>query len=450
MIVLTTLFFMWGFMTVMNDVLIPHLKVVFTLSYAQSLLIQFCFFGAYGLGSFVYYLYSRGGTDPILKLGYKRASMAGLLISAAGAALFVPATYLHFYGAYLIALFVLGLGFTLLQIAANPFVALVGVPEHAGGRLNLAQGFNSLGTTLAPVIGGALIFQFFAGDQAVRWPYFFFALLLLGQVLWLWLTPLPEPAAIHMENTKVDAWRSPQLRRGMLAIFFYVGAEVSIGSLLISFIGLPQIAGLPPEDADSFLSLYWGGAMIGRFLGSISLGGKGTGLQRTTWMILVALALAALIYAINSGDGHITLHHMMIFFAFVAMNIVLLRIAGKSVGVAMGLFSLAAVLLVTGSVVQSGEAALWSLVAIGLFNSILWSNIFSLSIAGLKEATGQGSSLLVMMIIGGAVIPLLQGGIADTIGGGNGLQLSFLIPAVCYLYLAWFGFIGSRAPTLRS
>jgi FHS family L-fucose permease-like MFS transporter len=450
MIVLTTLFFMWGFMTVMNDVLIPHLKAVFTLSYAQSLLIQFCFFGAYGIGSFVYFLYSRGGTDPILKLGYKRASMAGLLVSAAGAAMFVPATYLQVYEAYLFALFVLGLGFTLLQIAANPFVALVGAPENASGRLNLAQGFNSLGTTLAPVIGGALIFQFFAGDQAVRWPYLFFAILLVAQALWLWLTPLPEPAAIHQENTAVDAWRSPRLRRGMLAIFFYVGAEVAIGSLLISFIGLPQIAGLPPEKADSFLSLYWGGAMTGRFLGSISLSGKGSGTQRTLWMLLVALAMAVIIWAVNSNDGVITLEEMASFLLYTLVNVIVLRIAGKRVGMAMGLFAIAAFILVIGAVIQQGEFAMWSLIAVGLFNSILWSNIFSLSIAGLKEATGQGSSLLVMMIIGGAIIPLLQGTIADMIGGENGLQLSFLLPAFCYIYLAWFGIFGSRNATLQT
>ena len=200
MVVLTTLFFMWGFMTVMNDVLIPHLKAVFTLSYAQSMLVQFAFFGAYFVGSVAYFALSLRGSDPIRRLGYKRASIAGLLLSALGAVLFVPATYVHVYGAYLAALFVLGLGFTLLQIAANPFVAIIGEPEGASGRLNLAQAFNSLGTTLAPIVGGALIFRLFAGDAAVRWPYLAFAGLLVLQAAWLWLTRLPAPPPVLSQS----------------------------------------------------------------------------------------------------------------------------------------------------------------------------------------------------------------------------------------------------------
>ncbi|MGB6047666.1 MAG: MFS transporter, partial [Flavobacteriales bacterium] len=237
MAVLTTLFFMWGFMTVMNDVLIPHLKAVFTLSWLQSMLVQFCFFGAYFLGSLAYYLISRGGDDPIQRIGYKRGLIAGLILSAMGSALFVPATYLHAYGFYLLALFVLGLGFTLLQIAANPFVAIIGPSETASSRLNLAQAFNSLGTTLAPLIGGTLIFDLFKGDDAVRWPYAFFALLLILQAVWVWFTALPEPPRTEVHERR-NALRHRQLRNGMIAIFCYVGAEVAIGSLIIGFLEL--------------------------------------------------------------------------------------------------------------------------------------------------------------------------------------------------------------------
>ncbi len=229
MVVLTSLFFMWGFMTVMNDVLIPHLRNVFPgMPWWQTLSVNLCFFGAYFIGSGAYYLRSRSGDDPIARFGYKRALGAGLLLSAFGTALFVPATYLHAFGPYLIALFVLGLGFTLLQIAANPFVAVIGDREGASSRLNLAQAFNSLGTTLAPVIGGALIFSIFKGDDAVRWPYAAFTVMLLLQALWVRFTALPEP--VHASGARSHALRHPQLRWGMVAIFCYVGAEVAIGS----------------------------------------------------------------------------------------------------------------------------------------------------------------------------------------------------------------------------
>ncbi|HMW97923.1 MAG TPA: MFS transporter, partial [Flavobacteriales bacterium] len=168
MAVLTSLFFMWGFMTVMNDVLVPHLKRVFALDYSVGLLVQSFFFGAYFTGSVLYYWMSRRQGDPIQRIGYKRGLIAGLVLSAVGSLLFVPATFLEVYGFYLFAIFVLGLGFTLLQIAANPFVAIIGPPEGASSRLNLAQAFNSLGTTLAPLIGGALIFELLEGDDAVE------------------------------------------------------------------------------------------------------------------------------------------------------------------------------------------------------------------------------------------------------------------------------------------
>jgi MFS transporter, FHS family, L-fucose permease len=454
MIVLTTLFFMWGFMTVMNDVLIPHLRQVFTLTYAQSLLIQSCFFGAYGLGSLAYYLYSMRGGDPILRYGYKRASIGGLLLSACGALLFIPATYVQVYEAYLFALFVLGLGFTVLQIAANPFVSLVGAPEGAGSRLNLAQGFNSLGTTLAPLIGGALIFRFHEGNEAVRWPYLYFGILLLAQALWLLYTHLPEPARDPSTAAGRNALRHPQLRRGMAAIFLYVGAEVAIGSLLINFLGLPGIAGLSHDAAKVYLSLYWGGAMVGRFLGAISLGGRSAPLQRTLLMVLVGLVLTGLLGFIIQLDRAFGIEEMSVYLAFVGLNILLLRVAGPKPHVALGLFAMASMLLVLVAVFHSGTAALWALVGVGIFNSILWSNIFTLSISGLGPDTGQGSSLLVMMIVGGAFLPWLQGALADALALPNdpssGLQISFLLPAVCYLYLAWFGFFGVRGPTLRT
>lgn len=447
MAVLTTLFFMWGFMTVMNDILIPHLKAVFTLGWWQSMLVQFCFFGAYFLGSLGYYLYSSRNGDPIQQIGYKRALISGLLLSAVGSALFVPATYVHIYGLYLAALFVLGLGFTLLQIAANPFVAIIGTAEGASSRLNLAQGFNSLGTTLAPLIGGTLIFDLFKGDAAVRWPYAFFALLLVFQAVWVYFTALPEPPHAATE-ARQNALRHRQLRNGMGAIFCYVGAEVAIGSLIIGFLGMKGVLGLSHSDAKNYLSLYWGGAMCGRFLGAVALSDRFSGIQRYGMLALVGAAMFALLWLVNRLSGGLNLQHLWPLAVLIAANMAVFIFAGRKPGRVTGIFACAAGALLLITMSTGGAVALWAILAIGLFNSILWSNIFTLSIDGLKSDTGQGSSLLVMMILGGALIPLAQGLLIDGLQsqsmGDAAMHISFVLPLLCYVYLAWFGFAGSR------
>ncbi|MBK8338685.1 MAG: sugar MFS transporter [Flavobacteriales bacterium] len=443
MVVLTTLFFMWGFMTVMNDILVPHLKAVFTLNYTQSMLVQFCFFGAYFLGSLAYFLVSRTSGDPLQRMGYKRGLISGLLLSALGSALFVPATFVHSYAAYLVALFVLGLGFTLLQIAANPFVAIIGAPEGASSRLNLAQAFNSLGTTLAPLIGGVLIFEFFKGDAAVRWPYAFFAALLLFQALWIALTTLPEPPHVPA-GTRSDAFRHPQLRRGMLAIFCYVGAEVAVGSLIINFLKLDGVLGLPETDAKNFLGLYWGGAMVGRFLGALAMSDRFSAGRKPYFMLVLAVALFALLGVINWISGGLELRHLWPMGVLILGNMGVFLIAGRRPGAVLGVFALSAALLAVLVMFSSGAWALWAVVAIGLFNSIQWSNIFTLAIDGLGDDTGQGSSLLVMMIVGGALVPPLQGLVIDRFRSEQGFHLSFALPVLCYAYLAWYGFKGAR------
>ena len=445
LIVLTTLFFMWGFMTVMNDVLIPHLRMVFpVMPWWQTLMVNFCFFGAYFVGSLAYFIRSQSGVDPIAHVGYKRALIAGLLLSAFGTALFVPATYVNAFGFYLLALFVLGLGFTVLQIAANPFVAIIGSPEGASSRLNLAQAFNSLGTTLAPIIGGTLIFSVFKGDEAVRWPYAAFTVLLLLQAVWVWTTALPEPP--HVSSARSNAWRHPQLRWGMVAIFCYVGAEVAVGSLIISFLGLDSVMGMPEGSAKHYLSLYWGGAMTGRFLGAMALN-KGLGNLRYLYMALLGAGMFALLVFVNAGSGF-ELQHAWPMAALITGNFLAFVIAGPNASRALGLFALAAMALLGIVVLAEGPWAMWAIVAIGLFNSILWSNIFTLAIDGLGDDTSQGSSLLVMMIVGGALIPPLQGAIIDIAKARGALDLgfhwSFILPLFCYAFLAWYGFRGSK------
>ncbi|MBL7958072.1 MAG: sugar MFS transporter [Flavobacteriales bacterium] len=445
LIVLTTLFFMWGFMTVMNDVLIPHWKEDFQLNYSQSLLVQFCFFGAYFIGSLIYFILSATSGDPIQRIGYKRGSIIGLLISAAACGLFVPASYAHSYPGFLIALFVLGLGFTMLQIAANPFVAIIGSPEGASSRLNLAQAFNSLGTTLAPLIGGWLIFEHFKGEAAIRAPYAIYAAVFLLLAALVHLAPLPEPP--RSLEARANAFRHPQLRWGMVAIFCYVGAEVAIGSLIINYLGSSHVLDMPENSAKHYLSLYWGGAMTGRFLGAIALSRGLAGWRRDLLMLAFGAAMFFLLFFINSGPGF-HLHHAWPMAVLILGNLVAFLVIGPNASRALGLFALAAAALLMVSINTGGAWALWAIIGIGLFNSIMWSNIFTLAIDGLKEDTSQGSSLLVMMIVGGALLPKLQAMIADARATPTdldaGLPHSFLLPMCCYVFLAWYGFKGSK------
>jgi FHS family L-fucose permease-like MFS transporter len=271
---LTFLFFMWGFMTVLNDILIPYLKDAFELNHTKAMLVQFAFFTAYFVGSLVYFVVSFTSGDPINKMGYKKGIIIGLIVSALGALLFYPAAQFHMYGFFLSALFVMGLGFTLLQIAANPYVAILGPEKSASSRLNLAQGFNSLGTTIGPIIGGYLIFTFFkdsTGSDAVKIPYLVFSTVFLLMAVYIFKTPLPRFTQSEDEKAGFGALRYRQLVFGMGAIFMYVGGEVSIGSMMISYLGLPEIGGLSELDASKYVAFYWGGQMIGRFLGAVSL-----------------------------------------------------------------------------------------------------------------------------------------------------------------------------------
>ncbi len=444
--VLTSLFFLWGFITVLNDVLVPHWKDLFQLTYAQSLLVQFCFFGAYFVGSVVYYLISVSSGDPIDRIGYKRGLLLGLGISALGCALFAPASLLHSYAAHLVALFVLGLGFTVLQIAANPFVAIIGPADGASSRLNLAQAFNSLGTTLAPLIGGWLIFDQVDAAAAVRAPYLGLAALLVVIAVVVKATRLPEPPrAERMGNS--NALRHPQLRWGMVAIFCYVGAEVAVGSLIISFLALDGVMGFREDVAKHYLSLYWGGAMAGRFIGSVALDKTMAPARKLGITAAIGAAMFVLLMVLNA-TGPVSIGDLWPMALLIAANIVVAMLAKGNPGRAMGLFALVAVALLGVVITGQGSGALWSIIAIGLFNSILWSNIFTLSIDGLGHDTAQGSSLLVMMILGGALIPWVQASVIDALGHGDGheraFHLSFLLPLCCYAYLVWYGLRGSQ------
>ncbi|MFZ4261533.1 sugar MFS transporter [Sphingobacterium sp. HJSM2_6] len=436
MTVLTLLFFMWGFITCMNDILIPHLKNLFELSYLQAMLVQFSFFGAYFIGSLIYFIISYVKGDPINKIGYKMGIIIGLIISALGCFLFYPAEIYSKYSLFLFALFTLGLGFTLLQISANPYVSSLGAPEGASSRLNLAQGFNSLGTTIAPVVGGFLIFEFFAIDgkvsaESTKIPYLIFGGLFLLAAILVKAIHLPSLISKEDSSNKLGALAFPQLRGGILAIFFYVGAEVAIGSLIINFLAIPEILGVDEHIAKNYLALYWGGAMIGRFLGAISLSDKIESTKKIGLMFATSILVFLLIYAFVD----LSFNQILPFIGFIILNILSFFIGKSNASFVLVLFALINIILLLVTLFGSGTIIIWTLLSIGLFNSIMWSNIFTLSITGLGSYTGQGSSLLIMGILGGALLPLLQGWLADSIG----LRNSFFMPIICYAYIIGYG-----------
>lgn len=403
LVILTSLFFMWGFITCLNDILIPHLKNVFSLNYTQAMLIQFCFFGAY-------FIVSMPAASLIKKIGYKLGIVSGLVVAGIGCLMFYPAAEIQSYPLFLAALFVLASGITCLQVSANPYVTAIGKADTASSRLILTQAFNSLGTTIAPFFGGLLILSGVAigveelsmmsvaeqtqyrmeEAQAVQMPYLGLAtVLFVLAAIFVWLK-LPKISAIeNTEQTQAandikSAWAFPHLTLGALAIFVYVGAEVSIGSFLINFLGEDHILGLQESDAAHYIAYYWGGAMVGRFIG----------------------AVVTRYYAANK---------------ILVIN------------------SIASVALVITAMLSSGQVAVVAILAVGLCNSIMFPTIFSLAVSDLDKATSQGSGILCLAIVGGAIIPLIQGVLADTLG----IQLGFFLPALCYAYIAFYGFKGA-------
>jgi FHS family L-fucose permease-like MFS transporter len=391
---LTSLFFMWGFITCLNDILIPHLKGVFDLTYSQAMLIQFCFFGAY-------FIVSIPAGSLVKKLGFQKGIVLGLIIAAFGCLGFYPAASMHSYPVFLLALFVLASGITLLQVSANPYVSTLGKAETASSRLTLTQAFNSLGTTIAPFFGAYLILEQVAESmsatqqaESVQLPYLLLAgmLLVLAAIFAFIKLPTVEYAEDKQEKEQVSgsAWQSRHLVLGAVGIFVYVGAEVSIGSFLVSFLNDPTIAGLEESDAAKYIAYFWGGAMVGRFIGAAVM-------QKLP---------AGKVLAFNAVSGGVLI--------FIAM-------------------------------VTSGQVAMWAILLVGLCNSIMFPTIFSLAINGLGKHTSQGSGILCLAIVGGAILPLIQGFLADNIG----LQNSFLLPIICYVFIVYYGLSGSKPVTQK-
>jgi len=385
MVLMVSLYFSIGFITALNDILIPHFKLLFSLNNVHALLVQFCFFGAY-------FVMSLPSGRIVSHIGYKTGIIVALSTMGTGLLLFVPASLVISYPIFLFALFVVGSGLALLQVAVNPYVGALGRPETAAARVSICGGLNSLATTIAPKVGAAFIFIAAGATipelaRSVRTPYVILAAFAFLVAIITRFVHLPELMEKPAEGSTANgsAWRFAHLRLGAVAIFTYVGAEVAIGSILINFLGQPSMGSLSHAVAAGYVSLYWGGAMIGRFIGSFAL------LYIRAQRALAAVAISALILVATTTFGH-------------------------------------------------GHIAMWAIVSCGLFNSVMWPCIFPLSLEGLGKFTSQGSGILVMMVVGGAIIPEVQGFLADRFG----YQHSFVIVLLCYAYLIYFAVSGYK------
>lgn len=420
-ILLTTLFFLWGFITVLVDSLIPRLRELFTLSYFQAGMVQFAFFGAY-------FLLSVPASYALSKIGYKRGIILGLLTMAMGCLLFYPAASYRMFGIFMLAYFILAGGMTILQVAANPYVAALGSEEGASSRLNLSQAFNSLGTAIAPMVGAAFILSdtikttaeiegldaaaknvYLASEAAaVQTPFLGLALFIVAIAGIFFFAKLPKLISEEATGTYSEAFGQKNLMLGVLGIFFYVGAEVAIGSYLVNYfldMNLVEVikqngfmrgiaesllnSGLTENDGKAivgvFVTFYWSGAMIGRFIG------------------------AYLTKVMKPGT-------------------------------VLGIFAGAAISLIFISVSTTGLVSMWSILAVGLFNSIMFPTIFTLALKGLGELKAKASGLLCMAIVGGAIIPPMFGYFVD----GLGFKTALLFVMLCYSYILFFGYRNTR------
>ena len=395
---LASLFFMWGFITVINNTLLPHLRSVFDLNYTQTTLIESVWFIAYFVASIP-------SAKLIERIGYQKSLVIGLLVMAAGALGMVLAASLPSYGVTLLMLFVIASGITLLQVAANPYVTVIGPPETGSSRLNLVQAFNSLGTTLAPIFAGYLILgrsvggttqdrvltpaERLADAQSVILPYVLVAGVLVVLAVVIARFPLPAMGSATSrvakeERKKHSLWNHRNLVFGVPAIFIYLIAEIGVANLFINFVSQRDIANITQAEASRYLALRWGGMMVGRFAGSL----------------------------------------------------IMQKIAAERV---LAFFSIGAFVVMLGATFLSGPAAMWSMILVGLFHSIMFPTIFSLGIKGLGPLTEEGSGLLIMAIAGGALV-VVQGWLADKYG----LQWSFLLTAACELYILFYAVWGSK------
>lgn len=438
-IVLLFLFFGWGFVTCLNDLLTPILKQIFVLNQFQANFVAFAFFIAYFLGSILYVICSMLGLQFFYKLGYKGLILFGLILSAIGCLVFIPAAMLKSYPIFLTGLFSIGFGFTFLQISANPLVIISGGGKTGASRLNLAGGFNSLATTIAPILGVVVFYDILkvnTNHQHLKYPYIFLFLFFSIITLLIWkFLHTREEHTFNPASGKPYALNHANLLFGMLGIFFYVGAEVSIGTNLIAYLKSSESLSMAENVAAKYLAFYWGGAMIGRFLGGIALSNAGRK-RKLVMMIVVSILLTYLIlYTTNIMGANIGYY-----IGFIILSIILFMFS-RDARVNLVLFSIVNIInLLIASSIHNSYFAAWAVLSVGLFNSVMWPNIFDLAIDGLGKYKEQASSFLVMMILGGALLPVIQGHIADNMN----IVVSFIVPMVGYIYILGYGVFYSK------
>ena len=447
---------MWGFITVMNDDLINAFKEIFDLTPTQRSLVQSAFFGAFFCISFIYFLFSSRGIDPINKIGYKNGMVFSLIICGLGCLSFYPAALMNSYWAFLSALFILASGVTCLQICANPYATILGDPESASGRLNKAQGLNSMGTTVGPIIGAILIWRVFSDGSldafSVGKTYLIYGVVFLALALMVWLAKLPAFVNTEKIEPGLKVLKNKHLTLGILAIFFYVGSEVSVGSWIVEFIQDEKIMGLDTVEAHYYLAYFWGGLMIGRLMASFSLNDEYSKQKKNIYMAITSMLTFFFIYIITSLKNHngeftfepLGFSSIYLYLICMVINYAAFLVGKGKPGRSLVIFSSLNMILLLIAINSSGQLAFWSIIATGLFFSIGWSNIFALAIAGLGKYTSQGSSLLVMAIVGGAVLPKIQSHIIEAYS----VQTSFIIPVIGMIYLIYYGLSGHKIKTI--
>lgn len=455
---LIIVFFFWGFVGSANDILIPVFKKVFTLSQVQSQLVAWAFYAAYFVGSIIFFLVSLK-SDVLQKFGYKKTLSAGLILSAVGSFLFVPAATMESFPFFLAALFTVGLGFSIQQIVANPLAIKMGSPTTGAHRLTLAGGVNSFGTTIGAILLGIALFGM--GDnkktslslEDIKLPFIILGLAFILVAVFMYFSKIEDPAKIDEEEAKIEHKHAkfnildyPQLYLGMLGIFIYVGTEVTIISNLPALLKTKEFGSILEDAISPFIALYWGSLMIGRWNGGVNVFNTSNLVNTALKFIVPALAFGVII-----GANIFAAHDVSSFYIYpfwILLFIAISFIGGKNAGKTLMLFGVSGLLMMLmGLVCPDTEIAKFFFISGGLFLSIMWPSIFDLAIAGLGKNTGKASSFLIMMILGGGVIPLVQGSICDLdathpngILGITYTHFSYIVPLIGFAYLAFYGF----------
>lgn len=453
---LIIVFFFWGFVGSANDILIPVFKKVFTLSQVQSQLVAWAFYVSYFVGSIIFFLVSLK-MDILQRFGYKKTLSAGLVLSAFGSFLFIPAATMESFPFFLTALFTVGLGFSIQQIVANPLAIKMGSPQTGAHRLTLAGGINSFGTTIGAILLGIALFGM--GDdkktslslEDIKLPFIILGLAFIAVAIFMNFSKIEDPAkeeeeVVKVAHEKFNILDYPQLYLGMLGIFIYVGTEVTIISNLPALLHTSEFGNVLEDAIAPFISLYWGSLMIGRWNGGVNVFNTSNLVNTALKFIVPAIAFGVII-----GANIFAAHDVSSFYIYpiwILLFIAVSFVGGKNAGKTLMLFGISGVIMmIAGLVYPDPQIAKFFFISGGLFLSIMWPSIFDLAIAGLGKNTGKASSFLIMMILGGGVIPLVQGSICDidltSPGGIFGItwtHFSYIVPLIGFAYLGFYGF----------